>query len=95
MGPKGLSRLLIKPSGNTINAKSYLDECIQYRLISYICSNYDQDEYIFWLDQATSHYAKVVIKDLHKENINFVDKVDNPACQRPRSSVYRRFLVIS
>lgn len=79
MGPKGLSHALIRKSGFAINAQRYLDECIKRRLIPYICEHYAQGEYIFWPDQASSHYAKTVLAHLRAENIEFVEKEDNPA----------------
>lgn len=79
IGPKGLSLPLIRKSGFAINAKRYLDECIRRRLIPYIRANYSDGEYIFWPDQASAHYAKIVIDHLTAENIDFVRKEDNPA----------------
>lgn len=79
IGPKGLSRPLIRKSGFSINAQTYLDECIRKRLIPYIHSNYAEGSYVFWPDQATAHYAKTVLEHLNTENIEFVQKTDNPA----------------
>jgi len=79
MGPKGLSRPLIRKSGYAINAQRYLDECIRRRLVPYIRSNYGDNEYVFWPDQASSHYSKIVIDHLRAENVVFVEKHDNPA----------------
>ena len=41
--------------------------------------NYAPDEYAFWPDKATSHYAKIVLDHLRQENIIFVEKEDYPA----------------
>lgn len=79
VSPKGLSKPLIRNSGYAINAQRYLDECIRRRLIPYIRSNYANGEYIFWPDQASSHYANIVLGHLREENIDFVKKEDNPA----------------
>lgn len=79
IGPAGLSQPLIRKSGYAINAQRYLDECIKRRLIPYIRQNYTDDQYVFWPDQASSHYAKIVLDHLRAENINFVNKSDNPA----------------
>ena len=51
IGPKGLSRPLIRKSGFSINAQTYLDECIRKRLIPYIHSNYAEGSYVFWLSK--------------------------------------------
>jgi transposase len=78
IGPNGWSELLIKESNFAINGAVYLEECIKKRLIPYIKANYD-DNYVFWPDKASSHYAKVVVEHLEQEGINFVAKEDNPA----------------
>jgi transposase len=79
IGPKGLSRSLIRKSGFAINSRVYLNDCIKQRLIPYIRDNYQNDQYVFWPDLASSHYAKIVVDHLRQENIYFVEKEDNPA----------------
>lgn len=79
IGPKGLSKALIRKSGFAINAKTYLDQCICRRLIPYIRNNYENGQYVFWPDQASAHYAKIVTDHLHSETVEFVEKVNNPA----------------
>lgn len=39
---------------------------------------YDDNEYIFWPDLASAHYAKNSIDFKKANNINFVAKGDNP-----------------
>lgn len=90
IGPAGLSRAFIKRSGYAINAQRYLQHCIRRRLIPYIRENYDADEYIFWPDQASSHYAKSVLDYLRAEGIHIVDKKDNPA-NVPELRIIERF----
>jgi hypothetical protein len=48
------------------------------RLIPYIRANYD-DDYVFWPDKASSHYAKIVVKHLDQEGVNYVAKENNPS----------------
>lgn len=79
IGPKGLSRPLIRKSGFAINQHTYLCECIRRRLIPYIRASYRQGEYVFWPDQASSHYAGSVKTALTAENIDFVQQADNPS----------------
>lgn len=79
ISPRGISQALIRKSGFAINAQTYLNECIRRRLIPYIQANFQNGQYVFWPDQASSHYAKIVIDHLRQENINFVEKEDNPA----------------
>jgi len=78
IGPKGWSEPLIKESNFSIMGAVYLEECIKKRLIPYIRANYD-DNYVFWSDRASSHYAKNVINHLDREKINYVAKEGNPA----------------
>lgn len=80
IGSKGISQTFIRKSGYAITSQRYLKECIKRRLIPYIRGNYAPDEYVFWPDQASSHYAKIVIDHLREENVTFVEKHLNPAC---------------
>uniref|UniRef100_A0A914DHW9 Transposase n=1 Tax=Acrobeloides nanus TaxID=290746 RepID=A0A914DHW9_9BILA len=77
MGPRGLSQPFIAPSNQAINQHIYLKECVKKRLMPYISAKYTN--YVFWPDQASSHYATTVVEHLRKEGIHFVEKVDNPA----------------
>jgi transposase len=79
MSPKGLSQPLIRKSGLAINGEIYLEQCIKRRLIPFINKHHSDDNYIFWPDQASSHYAKIVTSYLESENVQFVSKKDNPA----------------
>ena len=79
LSPKGLSRPLIRKYGYAISGQTYLEDCIRARLIPYIEENYSNGEYVFWPDQASSHYAKIVLDHLRAKNIDFVEKDDNPA----------------
>jgi hypothetical protein len=78
IGPNGVSEPLIKDSNYAINTDTYLKECVQKRLIPYIQYNYDNN-YVFWPDKASSHYANQVVNHLREEGVNFVEKEDNPA----------------
>uniref|UniRef100_A0A914CDC6 Transposase n=1 Tax=Acrobeloides nanus TaxID=290746 RepID=A0A914CDC6_9BILA len=78
IGPNGVSQSLIKPSGLAINGPVYLKECVQERLIPYIQANYDEN-YVFWPDKASLHYANNVLNHLRQKNIHFVEKDDNPS----------------
>lgn len=78
IGPNGVSQPLIKDSNFAINGNVYLKDCVQNRLIPYIRAHYD-DNYVFWPDKASSHYAKDVVNHLREEGIHFVAKEDNPA----------------
>ena len=46
--------------------------------MSFIRQYYEDNNYIFWPDQARAHYAKSVFNYLNENNVNFVRKNDNP-----------------
>lgn len=77
--PKGLSEPYLVPSGMAINKEIYKTECIQRRLLPFINTNYSEDEYLLWSDLASSHYANNVLDFMRQNNINFVEKNENPA----------------
>lgn len=76
---EGMSEPLFIPSGLAVNQSIYLEECIKKRLIPFIRQHHSDGQYIFWPDLASSHYAKSVIRYLEEQNVNFVEKKDNPA----------------
>ena len=49
-----------------------------YKTYSYIKANFKKDDYIFWPDRATAHYARSVTEELDKERIMYVKKHENP-----------------
>ncbi|CAM4849386.1 unnamed protein product [Rotaria magnacalcarata] len=50
----------------------------QSKLRLFIEEYHAGDEYIFWPDLASSHYADKTTRWLHEQNIKFVPKQDNP-----------------
>lgn len=78
MSNKGFSKVFFVNSGLAINQDVYLNECIKKRLIPFICKYHQDNNYVFWPDLASSHYAKKVIEYLDHRNINYVPKEDNP-----------------
>ena len=75
---KGMSEPYFVPSGLAVNQQLYLAECIKKRLIPFIKKYHSDDQYLFWPDLASSHYAKSVTSYLTEQKINFVQKKDNP-----------------
>ena len=61
-----------------INGKVYLKECIQKRLVPFIKKLSQNQKVIFWPDLASSHYSNLVTEYLDSENIDYVQKEDNP-----------------
>jgi len=76
---KGIGQVYIAPSKQAINQYIYLDKCIKKRLVPFINKYHRGDQYVFWPDLASSHYANSVQNWLEENNINFVAKSDNPA----------------
>lgn len=72
----GASKPFFVPSKQAIDQNVYLEECIKRRLMPFIKKH---TNYVFWPDLASSHYAKSVIEYLRAQNINFVEKSENPA----------------
>lgn len=79
ISPKGISKPFIAPSGLAINQDVYIKECIVKRLIPFIKQNHRDGHYVFWPDLASSHYAMKVQNEMRRQNVNFVEKEDNPA----------------
>lgn len=79
IAPKGICTPYFVPSGLAINQQVYLDNCIKKHLVPFINKYYPKGGYVFWPDLAKAHYAKSVLEYLKTNNINFVQKVDNPA----------------
>jgi transposase len=77
ISPKGISKPFIHKSGQAVNKEKYL-EILRKRLIPFINEHHKNDDYLFWPDLATSHYANEVIDFLESENISFVAKERNP-----------------
>ena len=49
------------------------------RLLPFIKKYHLDNNYIFWPDLASSHYAETVLDFMLENSIQYVDKVDNPA----------------
>lgn len=64
-------------STGTINAETYLNECLKKRLLPFIMRHHNLENVVFWPDMATSHYAGVVVEWLMENGINFVHKENN------------------
>lgn len=76
---KGISSPIFRESGLAVNQHIYLEDCIKKKLVPFINTYHSDNEYIFWPDLASSHYAKSVQDFMNEKNINFVQKDQNPA----------------
>ncbi|CAF0730696.1 unnamed protein product [Adineta steineri] len=78
MSSKGVSGVYIHKSKQAVRQTTYLEECINKRLIPFI-ENYHQDgNYMFWPDLASAHYSNVVKERLNEKNVPFVPRPNNP-----------------
>jgi len=69
---------VIRRSSVSIDQNKYLHECVMKRLRKFIREKHSDNNYIFWPDLASSHYAKSVTRWMHANHINFVPKKNNP-----------------
>ncbi|KAL4490738.1 hypothetical protein ABPG72_021792 [Tetrahymena utriculariae] len=79
ISPLGISQPYFQESGLAVNQNIYLEQCIKKRIIPFIKKYHSDNNYVFWPDLASTHYANSVTTFLKKKNINFVQKNDNPA----------------
>lgn len=75
---KGISQLHIQDSrAPAIKSETYISKCLT-KLRRFIRNKHENDDIIFWPDNASSHYAKKTINWLTENNIPFVPKEANP-----------------
>lgn len=75
---EGVSEPFFKEGRLAINQDSYKNECLRKILIPFIKKYHNNNNYVFWPDKASSHYAKSVTEYLTNENIAFIPKRYNP-----------------
>jgi transposase len=64
-------------STGTMNAETYLTECLQKRLLPFIDQHHEREDVLLWMDMATCHYARDVTRWLEENNIEYVKRDDN------------------
>jgi transposase len=79
MSPKGMCTPYFRPSGLAINQDVYLEDCIKKKLVPFIQKHYQEGQYVFWPDLASSHYGGRVQEYLKSNKICYVPKWCNPA----------------
>ena len=75
---KGISKPWFKPSRLAINQEVYQNQCLKKILIPFLKKNHPNNDYVFWPDKASSHYAKKILDFLESQNIPYVPKNRNP-----------------
>ena len=74
---KGISEPYIAPSGNAVTAAVYIKECLP-KLVDFINKYHSNDNYVFWPDLASAHYAKLTLKAYEDMNVKYLPKDVNP-----------------
>ena len=67
------------PSGLAVNQHDSLGECIKKRLEPMIKEYYQDGNYVFWPDLASSYYASMIQNYMLDKNKGYVSKEVNPA----------------
>jgi len=70
-----ISAYNIKRSGQAVNQY----ECLEKNFLLFWREYHLKDNYVFWPDQASFHYAKNVIKWFNKTKMPILPKLLNPA----------------
>ena len=55
-----------------------MSTCIQKRLVPFIEEHHMDDDFVFWPELASAHYAKIVLDYLKDKNVEIVPRKDNP-----------------
>lgn len=74
---RGLSEVFIKPAKLGMDSEIYQKYCSP-KLKLFIDKYHSDDNYYFWPDKATCHYAKTTTAEFARLGIHFVAKQDNP-----------------
>jgi hypothetical protein len=78
LSSKGISTLFIGTTkGPAITTDVYINKCLN-KLLLFIEAHHAHDEYVFWPDLASSHYANKTTKWLCQHKVKFIPKQVNP-----------------
>ena len=78
MSSKGASDMYVHKSKQAIRQDTYLNQCINKRLLPFIDKYHQNGNYLFWPDLASAHYSKSVQERFNEQNVPFVIRKDNP-----------------
>ncbi len=73
-----MSEPYFRQKGMVVNRFVYRDEILEPCLLPFIKKYHKHDKYVFWPDQAISHYAKEIQDWLFSKKIEFLPKIINP-----------------
>ena len=72
---RGISKPFFQKSGTALTKEIYSNKCVRKKLLPFIQSD---NEYLFWPDLETCHYARYTMETFDELNINVVTKEFNP-----------------
>jgi len=75
---RGISKPYFCLSHEAVNAEIYQRKCIRQRLIPFLNSHHQDNNYLFWPDLASCHYARSTMAVFKDMNIQVVPKDMNP-----------------
>jgi hypothetical protein len=75
---KGRSFPFILESGNAIDAKRFVDNCLKLKLKKFIDKYHSGQKYFFWPDLAPEHYANDTMNAYEMLGIKVLPKDQNP-----------------
>ncbi len=75
---RGFAKPFFMQPRGAINAKTYSKYCIIKRLVPFLREKHADNNYLFWLDLASSHYAKKTLETFKQHDVRFVPKDMNP-----------------
>ncbi|CAF3388174.1 unnamed protein product [Rotaria socialis] len=78
MSSKWVSDVYIHRSKQAVLQTTYLNECVNKRLLPFIEKYHHNGNYLFWPDLASAHYSNLVKERLQEKNAPFVARQDNP-----------------
>ncbi len=73
-----VTRAFFMQNSLAINQEVYLKQCIKRRLMPFIAKYHSNNNYVFWPDKASAHYAKRVVAFYDANKLNYVLKKRNP-----------------
>ena len=77
--PRGISDIWVAPKQTSMNAPTYIQECLKKRLLKFIDLHYEsREEIVFWPDLASCHYSSQTQEFLKTEGIVCVPRDQNP-----------------
>ena len=75
---QGVLDVYVHKSEQAVRQTTYLDECINKRLLRFIEEYHHDENYIFWRNLTSAHYSTAVQQRLEERNVPFVRREDNP-----------------